>query len=139
MTRLMRRQVPSGLFLFLISLDVALRLLEKTAVAGSLVDAHATLAVGILKQPWWWLALALGPLQLWTWMRILARTELSLAYPLSSLSYPLTMVAAWRIFGEQLSWQVWLGALFITVGVAMVGSTTATASTPFPGVVPCQQ
>ncbi len=124
--RFNRRCVPLGLFILLISLDVAVRLLEKTAVIGSLLDAHTTFTISLLKQPWWWLGLALGPLQLWTWMRILACTKLSIAYPLSSIGYPLTMVAAWLIFNEHLGWQVWIGAFFMTVGVAIVGS----AATP---------
>ena len=123
--RFNQRRIPAALFTLLISLDIAVRLLEKRAVIGSL-DAHAPFAISLLRQPWWWLGLALGPLQLWTWMRILARTKLSVAYPLSSIGYPLTMIAAWLIFNEHLSWQVWLGALFMTIGVAIVGSTAGT-------------
>ena len=121
--RLNGRHIPVALFALLISLDTAVRLLEKTAVVGALLGVHTSFAFGLLKQPWWWLGLALGPFQLWTWMRILARTELNVAYSLSSLSYPLTMIAAWRLFNEHLGWQVWLGGFFMTVGVALVGST----------------
>lgn len=117
-----RRRLPLGLLAILISLDVAVRLLEKRAVVGSLMDRQAALALSLMKQPWWWLGLALGPLQLWVWTAILARTEFSVAYPLSSLGYPLTMAAAWLVFGEHLSWQVWLGAGFMTMGAAIVGS-----------------
>ncbi len=72
-----------------------------------------------------WLGIGLGPLQLWVWTGILARTELSLAFPISSLCYPLTMVAAQLVFREQLGWQVWVGALLITLGVAIVSDTSA--------------
>ncbi len=125
-----RRRIPLGFFAILISLDVTVRLLEKMAVLGPTIDRHSGFVLTLLKQPWWWLGLGLGPFQLWVWMRILARTELSVAYPLLSMGYPLTMAAAWLVFHEQLSWQVWLGALFITVGVAIVGSATQTSARP---------
>ena len=124
------RRIPLGLLAVLVSLDVAVRLLEKAAVVGSIADIHAAFAVSLLTQPCWWFGLALGPLQLWTWTRILTQTELSLAYPVSSISYPLTMIAAQLGFGEHLGARVWIGALCITAGVAIVGSTTATRNTP---------
>ena len=125
-----RRHLPMGLLTILIFLDVAVRLLEKAAVVGSLMDSHAAFALNLMKQPWWWLGLALGPLQLWVWTGILARTELSVAYPLSSIGYPLTMATAWLVFNEQLGWQVWLGAAFMTVGIALVGSTAQSLEHP---------
>ena len=51
------------------------------------------------------------------------RVDLSLAYPLTSVSVPLVMLAATLIFNEPLGWQVWAGALLITAGVALLGST----------------
>ncbi len=129
-TLLSRRRIPLGLFAILIALDVTVRLLEKMAVLGPTIDRHSAFALTLLQQPWWWLGLGLGPFQLWAWMCILARTELSVAYPLLSIGYPLTMAAAWLVFHESLSWQVWLGALFITVGVAIVGSATQASARP---------
>ncbi len=72
-----------------------------------------------------WLGVGLGLLQLLVWTGILARTELSVAVPISSLCYPLTMVAAQLVFRERLGWPVWVGALLITLGVAIVGWTSA--------------
>jgi len=125
-----RRHLPVGLFTILIFLDVAVRLLEKAAVVGSLMDSHTAFALNLMKQPWWWLGLALGPLQLWVWTGILARTELSVAYPLSSIGYPLTMATAWLVFNEQLGWQVWLGAAFMTAGIALVSGAAAPSVHP---------
>ena len=116
------QRIPLGLLAGLVSLDVAVRLLEKVAVVSSTADPHTAFAVSLLKQPCWWLGLALGPLQLWIWTRILSQTDLSFAYPVSSISYPLTMMAAQLGFGEQLNATVWIGAFCIVVGVAIVGS-----------------
>ncbi len=127
-----RRRIPWELFVLLISLDVVVLLLEKTAVVGSLLDARTPFVMNLLKQPWWWLGLTLGPCQLWTWMRILAHTDLSVAYPLSSIGYPLTMMAAQVVFGEQLDGRVWLGALCITAGAVVIASTAASHRGPQP-------
>ena len=116
-----RSRIPYGLFAALLTADVFVALCEKMAAlhAGG---AAAGFGWGLVAQPWVWIALGLGPLQLWIWMRILACTELSVAYPVSAASYPLTMLAAVMVFGERLHIMVWVGALFITVGVAIVGS-----------------
>ncbi len=127
---LRRPRVPWKLLTFLIILDVTVRLLDKIAVLASAGHRLSAFTWTLLHQPCWWIGLGLGPLQLWVWMRILARTKLSVAYPLSSLGYPLTMVAAWLIFKEHLSWQVWLGAIFMTAGVALVGSADSRSLTP---------
>ena len=123
------RQIPYGLFAVLLCLDVTVLLIEKRA-ALQVGASGATFAVGLVRQVWFWLGLALGPIQLWIWTRILSQTELSLAYPVSSISYPVTMLAAQLGFGEQLSARVWAGALCIAVGVAIVGSTAATRHLP---------
>ena len=118
MKRLSQR-IPYGCFAVLLVLDVLALLAEKMAAlqsSGTGLVFYASLA----KQVWTWLGLGLGPLQLWVWTRILARTELSVAYPLSNFSYPLTMIAAELVFREQLNGAVWLGALLITVGIAIV-------------------
>ena len=115
------RRIPYKLFAALLVLDVAVLLIEKTAALYA-ADAPA-FYFGLMSQPWLWLSLGLGPVQLWTWTTILARTDLSLAYPVSSLSYPLTMLAARLVFGEHLGLRVWTGALCIVAGVMVVGST----------------
>ena len=117
-----RRTIPYRLFAILLMLDVLVLVIEKTAALHA-KGVPASFYLRLITQPWLWCGLALGPLQLWVWTRILARTELSLAYPVSSLSYPLTMVAAQLVFRESLSLTVWVGALFITLGVAIVSST----------------
>ena len=68
-----------------------------------------------------WLATALSPLQLLVWTKILERTDLSVANAISSLSYPLTIIASSLFLHEAIPSQAWFGSLLITIGVAMVG------------------
>ncbi len=121
--RLNRKTIPVGLLATLVILNVLVLVFEKVATMASVKDVHTTFYFSLIRQPWLWLGLAIGPLQLWIWTRILDRTDLSIAYPISSISYPVTMVIAQLAFGEHLGWQVWLGAVFMTIGVAAIGST----------------
>jgi drug/metabolite transporter (DMT)-like permease len=126
MNNAVKKPIPYGLFCILLTLDVIALLFEKIAAdhampspGGSGIQFYKTLVT----QPWMWLGIGLGPIQLWIWTKILARTDLSLAFPVSSLSYPLTMIASEILLREKLSLVVWLGAILITIGVAIVGSS----------------
>jgi drug/metabolite transporter (DMT)-like permease len=104
----------------LLALDVAAFLLEKVAANRGHGEGWAYYW-SLVKAPWMWGALAIGPLQLWTWTRILARLDISLAYPMSALSTPMTLLAAVLLLGEHLHWQVWLGAALVTLAVVILG------------------
>ncbi len=117
----LRKNIPYTLFITLFAIDVTSMLLQKIAAShGSGQDFSFYLSLAL--QPWAWISLVLAPFQLLVWTKILARTELSLAYPMSSLAYPLTMFAAQIALKEHISLKIWLGALLITFGVALIGS-----------------
>ena len=50
------------------------------------------------------------------WILALARVEVSVAYPMLSVGYVVNAVAAWWLFGENLS-----GARIAGIGVILVG------------------
>jgi multidrug transporter EmrE-like cation transporter len=54
------------------------------------------------------------------WLLVLSRTEVSIAYPLSSLGYIATAVAAWYLFGEPLTPARVGGIVVIILGVYLV-------------------
>ncbi|MBY0449664.1 MAG: hypothetical protein K2X01_03450 [Cyanobacteria bacterium] len=106
-------------FLSLLAIDVLLLLLEKIAA----LHAHGegwNYFYDLLSHHYFWMAIALAPLQLWLWTQILKHVDLSLAYPLFSLSYPLSMVVAQWVLGETVSTTAWLGAGLITIGVGLL-------------------
>jgi uncharacterized membrane protein len=112
---------PTISFLFLLACDVTNALLQKLASNGAGGEGWSYL-LSLLEQPWVWLALALGPIQLWIWNRVLSKADMSLAQPLTSLSYPLTVLAAVGLFHERLPLQVWVGAGLITVGAVILSA-----------------
>jgi drug/metabolite transporter (DMT)-like permease len=54
------------------------------------------------------------------WLLVLSRTEVSVAYPMISLGYIATAVAAWYLFGEALSPARIAGIFVIMIGVYLV-------------------
>ena len=127
----MRKNIPYFLFIILLTIDAVIMLIQKTASSHGQGEGILFI-ISLLTQPWIWLGLGLAPIHLFIWTKILARTELSIAYPISSLSYPLTMISAQMILGEHLNSKIWLGALLITLGVAIVGSRAGDKIVSYP-------
>lgn len=57
------------------------------------------------------------------WMMVLSRAEVSVAYPTSSIGYVVTAMAAFFIFGENLTPMRILGILVIMLGVYLISRT----------------
>jgi len=70
---------------------------------------------------WWMLAsgLSMAAASI-VWFYLLKHNDLSLVYPLISISYVFGTVAAIYIFHETVSPVRWLGVLFIMIGVAFL-------------------
>lgn len=57
------------------------------------------------------------------WIMALSRVEVSVAYPMVSLGYALTALAAWHFLGESLSGLRLLGIGVIILGVVLVAKS----------------
>jgi len=121
-----------SLFMMLLTADVTVLLAEKIAArsAGPALGNEGGFYWQLVHIWWTWLGIGLGPVQLTLWSTILKRADLSLAYSITSLGYPLTMVASVLLLKEQLGWQAWLGAAFVTFGAALIGSDQKSSKTP---------
>lgn len=71
-------------------------------------------------QPYVLLGLFLFGVATGIWFIVLSRINLSIAYPMQSLAYVLTLLITWGIFGEPVPTIRWLGVLVILVGVTLV-------------------
>jgi len=73
-----------------------------------------------------WVALGISLLMLWLAARLalLSWADLSFVVPITAVGYALAAVAGHFLLGEQVSPQRWAGALLITTGAALVGSTS---------------
>lgn len=55
-----------------------------------------------------------------TWIWILTKVDISIAYPFISLGFIMTLLFGWLIFGESLSTQKILGTVLIVVGCIFI-------------------
>jgi len=84
------------------------------------VGAIAGFAWGAL-QNWRVLAgIAVYCAQAGVWWAVLSRVDLSYAFPLTSMSYVLLLIASRAFLGEHVSLQRWLGATAIVFGVYLI-------------------
>ena len=54
------------------------------------------------------------------WVMALSRVPVSIAYPMLSIGYIVTAIAAYFLFGESLGFARWLGIGFIVIGVWLI-------------------
>ena len=56
-------------------------------------------------------------------MALLSWADLSYVLPVTSIGYVITAILGKYFFGEQITWQRWLGTLAIMLGMILVGLT----------------
>ena len=115
------------LFAGLITVDVLVFTMEKIAAGHSNISIEHIdqFYFTVIQQSQLWIALLLAPIQFLLWTRILKITDLSLAYPLLSLNYPFTLIAA-ILIGEHVTANLWIGSLLIMFGAMLVTSSDIT-------------
>jgi len=94
---------------------------------------HQTIELGIapaayirvIFTPWVLLGTALLILWLLSRMTLLGWADLSYVLPVTALGYVGSAVLGRVFFGEQVTWQRWLGTLLIVAGTVFVGLTSA--------------
>ncbi|MEQ1519604.1 MAG: SMR family transporter [Usitatibacteraceae bacterium] len=57
------------------------------------------------------------------WIMGLSRVPVSIAYPMLSIGYIISAIAAWYLFGESLTAQKMIGIGFIVIGVYLVAKS----------------
>lgn len=78
------------------------------------------IALKIISSPFIVLGTGCYALSLVVWLMVLSRSEVGYAYPLLSIGYVVTTVAAYFLFGESLSTLRILGIAFIILGVVCI-------------------
>ncbi len=70
-----------------------------------------------------WLGLIFYGLSAVCWLWVLSRAQLSFAYPILALSYPIVVALSAWVFSEIVTPLHWLGVIVIVVGVSMLSRT----------------
>lgn len=97
--------------------------------AGQLLFKQARLAqpqsdlIGLFSGGYIWLGLALYGLSSIAWLWVLSRAQLSFAYPVLALSFPIVVALSAVLFGESVGPIQWIGVLLIIAGVSLLSRT----------------
>jgi uncharacterized membrane protein len=86
--------------------------------------------IRIIFSPWVLLGTTLLILWLLSRMTLLSWADLSYVLPVTSIGYVLTAILGKYFFGEQITWQRWLGTGAIMMGMILVGLTTPNTTAP---------
>ena len=70
-----------------------------------------------------WVGFILYGLSALCWLWVLSRAQLSFAYPLLSLSFPIVVVLSEIFFAEAISPIRWIGVCLIVIGVSFISRT----------------
>ena len=79
-----------------------------------------SIAMKIIQSPWIILGAAAYIFSMFTWLLVLSRTEVSVAYPMISLGYIVSAVAAYYLWGENLNLMRVVGIVIILLGVFII-------------------
>ena len=80
--------------------------------------------------PWVLLGTTLLIFWLLSRMTLLGWADLSYVLPVTSIGYVLTAMVGKYFFGEQISWQRWMGTVLIVLGISLVGLTLPNTTAP---------
>jgi drug/metabolite transporter (DMT)-like permease len=119
MSRHDTRRAVLGLVLVSVALNATGQILFKAA--------HATHQDGsflsTFLNPRTWAGLILYGLSAACWLRVLSRAQLSLAYPLLSLTFPIVVALSATLCAESVSAMQWAGVGLIVLGVSLLTRT----------------
>ena len=77
----------------------------------------------ILTQPYILIGIVLYGLSVVVWLGAISRTDISLAYPLLSLSYIFLTISAIIFLNEHVSFTRWMGVILIFIGTIYIGKS----------------
>jgi len=82
-------------------------------------ESVATWITSFLKNPFLVAAIFLYAFTILIWIYVLRTLPLSLAYPLTALSYVIVPVLSFLFLHEKMSWQIVVGCAVIIIGVVI--------------------
>ncbi len=115
--------VLAGLALAIV-LDTVIQVTWKLSVAGLPADATLRATVsGVLSGPYFYVAMLAFGAQLFNWMRVLSRADLSYAQPFTALSYLTVLTLSSHTLHEHLTPARLCGVALILAGVFLISRT----------------
>ena len=79
----------------------------------------------VLRSPWVLLGLMMYGIGALSWVLVLSRLDLSIAYPFLALNFVLVALISWLLLGESIPGLRWVGIGCICVGILLIARSTA--------------
>jgi drug/metabolite transporter (DMT)-like permease len=103
-----------------VAMSVTAQLSLRTGMQGFSDVTGLDLVAGAIRTPAIWAGLALYGFATITWVAVLSRIDLAVAYPLASMNYVFVTLFSWLVLNERVPALRWLGVLSIFLGVLVV-------------------
>ena len=120
---MMRHQSPRWTMLGGILLSVALNAAGQICFKAARMAQPDASVLALFLHPETWGGLLIYGLSAVCWLWVLARVQLSLAYPILSLTFPIVLGLSAVFFAETITPLRWAGVGVIVVGVSLLART----------------
>ena len=115
----------------LIALSIAMGVSGQTMIklgtlsAANLPAEPVARLLLVLRSPWVLLGLMMYGIGALSWVLVLSRLDLSIAYPFLALNFVLVALISWLLLGESIPGLRWVGIGCICVGIFLIARSTA--------------
>jgi drug/metabolite transporter (DMT)-like permease len=107
-----------------IALDTAGQLLWKVCIGSLPASAEPwPIVLAVLHQPLFVILVVIFLVQLFNWLKVLERADLSYAQPITSLSYVTVCLLSATLLGERIGLAKTIGVVCVLGGVALVSQS----------------
>lgn len=106
-----------GLILFCVLAEAATQLNFKAASDAARPESPV---LSLFAQPLLWVGILIWAIEVVVWLLVLERAPLAIAFPIMTLTYAATPLAAWFVLRERLGRGQALGAGLVAFGVLIV-------------------
>jgi multidrug transporter EmrE-like cation transporter len=114
------KSIALGLAMFCVLLSSIAQLVMKRGMGAPATAAMGSTYMQALSSPFVWVGLMLYGTSALLWLWVLSRLDVSVAYPLVSLGFVVTLVLGVLWLGEPFSWMRVAGCTLIVTGVSLL-------------------
>lgn len=111
-------------------MSVSAQLTLRSGMSGHALLNGSDLFLAALGSPMIWAGLSLYVLGTVSWLAVLSRIDLAVAYPLGSMNYVLVTLLAATLLDESVTLLRWIGTASILVGILVVARGEPRAGVP---------
>ena len=120
---IMQRSIVRGPLLWMVLLTIICNSLGQILFQAAQAAHPDASLLGVISQPGTWAAFLIYGLSAAAWLWVLSRAQLSLVYPLLSLTFPIVVGLSAILFTEAISPPRWAGVGMVVLGVSLLAKS----------------